>query len=418
MHLRRLHSAFTLGFLGLAVTLSVQALAEVQMQDSRLWRRARVIAVGQQVLSFETSYQKTTDRFSQDGLVEPLGSNYKRAVTWNQLLKAESNQGKADLRAYMRNNRLSESDVAATSSYRIEREEVGFGANWAYGLTSRWMIGLRMPLTLRTTRVRQQIDMMPTLARGANQSSQKSILRLSNAEMQKTVKSLAETELANSGYDSVPDQKESWDWGDISLMSQELLYSSYNWNWSVQQMVRFPTAQNPSLTDYIQSSNDEGQTDLGFTSMLDYQRQSWLLGWRLGYVAQLPDTTRVHLSSDSTQIDPNVRRDLGDWIWSSLDGELRISRGFALNAEHSFLTKSRDSYKGDSGQAIDYKALENNTDEQLQQTRFGILYRLGPSTTRDGVMSRWVASIDYTYPWIGHNAMDASRTSLELINYF
>lgn len=400
---------------------SMFARAEVRFEDSRTWRRATLINAGQQVFSLQSSFQEVSERFTASGEVEPLGSRYSRTLTWNQLVQADT-VGRADLQNYMRQNGLSGNDIAATSSYEVSRQELGFGVNWAYGLTENWMIGLQVPLTLRTTRVRQHVELTPDLARGAGQAGQKSILGLKANDVRARVKELAEAQLANSGYDNIPEQKQSWDFGDISLLSQEGLYDSYNWTWALQEQVRFPTAQTAAMSDYIQSSMDEGTVNLGITSMLDYQQRRWTYGFRLGYVAQLPDSARMRGREDAntttSQVDPKVRRDLGDWLWTALDTEYRLSRKWDFNAEYAFLTKGKDKYSGNTFSAAEYASLSENTDQQLHQTRLGVLYRLGAESSRSGVMNKWVASLDYTYPWIGHNAMEASRTSLELINYF
>lgn len=378
------------------------AQAEVRVESSRLWNRARLINPGQKIWSFQTSFQESSKRFASDGSLEPLGQVSSRAVTWAQLLQSESAQGRADLRASMRKRGVSESDVAATAEYTVERKEYSLEANWAFGLTKDWMIGLRLPLALRTTRVRENIEMVPTLVGGR-------------------VRQLAEEQLSNSGYDHIPDQKQSWDWGDISLLSQHSLWAASRWQASMQEMVRFPTAQSPSITDYIQSSSDEGQTDLGVTLLADYNRARWLGGVRLGYVVQLPDTTRVRTpltSSAAAPRSPTVNRNLGDWVWSSLDLEYKLARNWDINGEHTILSKARDSYSGDVLTGSEYAHLADHSDQQLQQSRLGILYRIGGKGFRDGVLNRWTTAIDFTYPWGGRNATEASRTSLEVISYF
>jgi hypothetical protein len=393
--------------------------AEVRFEGSHVWRHARLLTPGQQLLSLQTSYQNVTDRFAADGRLEPMGGAYGRKVTWGQLVRAESSQGRAELRNYMRQKGVGDNDVAATSTYKVTREEIGLELNWAYGLTSNWMIGLRLPLVRRTTRVQQHIAMVPDLALGARQKLNGSFLGGGDAVGDR-VAELAQGELANSGYDRVPDEKQSLEWGDISLMSQEGLYQTYHWRWSLQQALRFPTAQNPSLSDYIQMSNDEGQVDLGATSMVEYQSGRWTTGWRVGYVAQLPDTPRMRVpdGGQGTRVEPTVRRDLGDWIWTSLDGEVRLTRRWDFNLEHSLLSKARDHYTGSSLPAEDYEALAMNTDQQLQQTRLGFLYRPTAISVRDGVFNRWATAVDFTYPWIGRNAADASQASFEVISYF
>jgi hypothetical protein len=178
-------------------------------------------------------------------------------------------------------------------------------------------------------------------------------------------------------------------------------------------MVRVPTAQNPSISDYIQANDDQGQVDLGVTSLLDYRQRRWLAGVRFGYVSQLPDKVKMRVPGEVTgqTVNREVSRDLGDWAWASIDFEYEVTRSFEVSAEHSYLRKNRDHVSTDN-------IPTGNTFQQLQQSRVGVLYRLGETSSRSGVENKWVASAGYTYPWAGRNSMQASRTSVDIITYF
>ncbi|MGZ3722569.1 MAG: hypothetical protein ACXVA9_06545 [Bdellovibrionales bacterium] len=406
-----------LALLSASLMLPLMAQAEVRRDDSYLWRRAKTLVSGQQVFAFQSSYQNFSDRFTADGRVEPIGNQYARALTWNQLLKAEGANSK-DIEDYMAGAKVRGNDVAATSTYQVNRQEVGFGFNWAYGLMRNWMIGIDIPLTLTTTRVQRQVEMTPQLQQGAGTGSNQSMLSLEASQLRERVRKLAEQELNNSGYDSIPGQKQTWDFGDISLRSQEIIFKNYNWAWAAQELVRFPTAQNPSVSDYVQNSQDEGSVNLGISSMLDYQHKKSVYGLRVGYVSQLPDSARMHSAPGSSGVDPKVNRDLGDWVWAALDTEYHLSRAWEFNIEYSFLSKTKDHYSGDTFSNEDYARMAENTDQQLHQTRVGMLYRIGSGSSRGGVSNKWLAALDYSYPWIGHNASEAAKTSLEIINYF
>lgn len=389
------------------------------LSSSRVWHRARVISSGQQVWGVEASYQEYSDRFGADGSTQSLGRPFARTLTWKQLLNSDP-RGQAEVRNYMRKHSVNENDVAATAEFEVNRQESALSADWAYGLTSKWMIGFQLPLTYRRTRVSSSVHLSPVLAGAAiTRSSQRhSVLGLAQEDMRSKVKSLANQELQSSGYESVPSQRNSWDWGDIRLLSQVELTGNYAWTWSFQQMVRFPTARNPSVADYLQTNSDDGQVDLGLTSLVDFRLRRWTAGFRLGVVAQLPDSVRVHVPSNPRQIDPSVHRDLGDYGWTSLDVDRKVSRRFSLDAEYSFLKKTEDRYSGQSSEGSDYSLMGEGTGQELHQTRAGIQYRIGELSSRQGVENKWVASLGYTYPWIGRNSVDASRTSLELISYF
>jgi hypothetical protein len=392
--------------------------AEVSLQESRVWLRARTIADGQQVFSLQAGQQDLTQRFGADGRLQPLGRPYDRSLTWKQLLQTDAANQEV-VRDYMRQNHINENDTAATASYDVKRSDLSFTGAWAYGLTKHWMIGFQVPVTQHRTHVNTDVTLMPMLSQGPQRvATHRSLLALSPKDLHARLSALANQQLSENGYDGVPADKTNWAFGDISLLSQIQLTESYHWAWSLQQLVRLPTARNPNLSDYVQTNSDEGQTDVGLTSLLDYRARRMVSGFRIGYVAQLPDSVRMHDPAQPKDIDPSVHRDLGDYGWAALDTEFRVTRRLGLNAEYSYLKKAQDHYSGQSTDGGSYASLGEGSNEELHQTRVGMLYRLGDSSTRSGVENKWVASIAYTYPWIGRNASEASQASLELISYF
>lgn len=393
----------TLKNLGCALLLAFTTAvsAEVRHDNDYVWRRARPIASGQQAFSFQTSYQNFGTRFSDNGRVQPLGDPYARKLTWNRLLASDV-AGTNDVRDYMARNGLKGEEIAATSSYEVDRQEVGFGLNWAYGLTQNWMVGVVVPIRFVTTRMRQNVQVEGAVT----------------PAMRERLKQLADAELASDGFDQVPLQKQTWEFGDVSLLNQVEIARSPDWTWSVQQQLRFPTARSRSVAEYISFAEDQGSINLGFSSLLDYQFRKGVAGLRGGYVAQLADTVRMRGpgAGNGSAVDAHASRDLGDWFWGAVDGEVRIGRRVGMNLEHSFLTKARDRYAGDYFTADAYEKMADQSDQQLHQTRVGLLYKIGGLGSRLG--ERWMASVDYTYPWMGKNSSDAARTSFELINYF
>lgn len=403
----------------LSITIAVLfcapfAQAEVHFFDSRTWLRARTINPGQQVWSVQSSYQKISDRFTAGGKSQALGQPYRRAVTWRQLLESEKTvAGKAEMQDFMSARGIRDGDVAATASYDVSREEVGFHMNWAYGLMRRWMIGFNVPLVYRKTEARSRVEVSPHLSNSPR-------VKQASGGIKQKVREISEEQLRNSGYDQIPDQRSSWDWGDISLLSQISLLQNFNWQWSLQQVVRFPTARNPNLDEYIQMSDDSGQVDVGATSMIDFKTRRWTLGSRLGYVAQLPDTVRTRISDENNfrQVDPKVSRDLGDWWWVSGDIEFKYSRRVDLNLEHAYLNKIKDKYRGVSSTGVNYADFARNTDQEVHQTRIGLQYLLYNNGIRGGIEEKWVASLGYNYPWIGRNSLNASRATVDIMSYF
>ncbi|MGE4130638.1 MAG: hypothetical protein AB7F86_03325 [Bdellovibrionales bacterium] len=402
--------------LGAGLLCSSFAFAEIQPESSLLWRRARVAPLGQHLWSFQTSYQKSDSRFSTNGDSKPLGEPFARGVTWRQILDRQSDAtARAQLQSYMRSTGAREDDLAASAEYEVFREEMGLKLDWAYGLTSSWMIGFQMPLSYRRTYTQTHIKMSPSL-NGAIRTQK---LNQTAQDMSAEVREMAEQELSSRGYDDVPDQRLEWEPGDATLLSQISLLKGYTWQWSLQQMVRVPTSRNPDLDEYIRSESDNGQVDLGLTSLTDFQFQRWLLGTRMGYVAQLPDQIRGRVPGDASRnIDPKVGRDLGDWVFVSADSNYRLARRWSADFEYSYWRKWTDKFRGHASSGYEYSRLSRGTDSELHLSRFGLQYQMGSRTSRGRIESKWIAAIGYQHPWAGRNSANSDRATLDVINYF
>ena len=406
-----LRSPFIVISLVTVLGFASSALGEVQTPSSRIWNRSRIVTPGQKIWGFNTSYQRVNSRFSEAAGSEPLGAPFTRAITWDQLLAAEPTAaGRAELQSYMRSSGLSGSDVAATADYEVEQEDIAFRLDWAYGLTKRWMIGFEVPFVRRRTNVRTRITEASSLNGGMASGQKASLLSNPRDNVRSRMKDIAQRELKNSGYDDVPDQETEWQWGDINLISQWGLAEDYGWAWSLQTNVRFPAARNPSLDEYIQLSTDSGNVDWGVTSMIDFARRRWLVGWRLGYVVQVPDAVQGRSSGrDSRDIDPRMSRDLGDWAWTSIESEWRLSRRIDLIAEYAFLQKESDRLRG---------VTVRGSDQQLHLAKGGVQFDLSLPSARGGIESKWMAATTYTVPIAGRNSIDAGRVGFDLITHF
>lgn len=383
--------------------------AEVQFHDFRAWTRARVIPVGQQIWGFQTSYQNSADQFSSGGEVKPLGQGFRRQISWNQLLAATSGQDRRDLEGLMVRQGARESDVVATANYGVVREDVGFKVDWAYGLMRRWMVGFDVPVIHRKTTVDARIETVRSLPSFRSQR-----------DVNEKLREVTARELSNSGYDLVPEESTEWIWGDVTLLSQVSLMKSYNWQTALRQIIRLPTSRNPSLDEYIQTSDDSGQIDLGLSALADYRLRRMTVGFEGGYVAQLPDSLRARVSGSQNvrEIDPKVQRDLGDYTFGSVNLDYKFRRRTGILFEYSYLYKMADRYSGRSSDGFEYSTLGKNTEQDIHQTKVGLRYDLLSEGRRGGITDAWTATVAYNYPMAGHNVTRAGRATFDILRYF
>lgn len=412
--------------LGVLLLASVGAQAELRWSESFLWNQARVLSPGQNSWSFQTQYEDVNSRYGGGGQVTNLGAPYARTWSWNEIINGEQEDAvRADLKSYMKENGLRPDQIAAMSDFEIDRRETTFGLSWAYGLTENWMIGLKLPLTYAETTIKSTTKYTSGLGQALAHSAKSGTARasLSDGEMRGKVQSAIDSQLSSRGYDSVPERSRQLVFRDISLLSQILLKRTQDWVFSLQQFVRFPTAQNLNVADYIQMSKDEGQMDLGLTALANFVLNRWSFSGRVGYVDQLADSIKMRVPVDTGDgmrriIERDVKRDLGDGWLGAIDAYYKSNRRLIFNAGYQMQFKSRDRYDGGLYSRTAYNRLEAGTDQQLYLTRIGVSYLMGKPWQRNGIEDKWITSLNIYTPLTGRNVSRTSSASLELRTYF
>jgi hypothetical protein len=402
----------------LALLLGFSAGADLQWDDNFAWNRARIITPGQQSWSFRTSYQHSQSRFSTDGTVQNLGQPFGRAWTWAEILAGESNEtARAQLDSDRRARRLSLNDLAASSDFNLQRNETTFEIAWAYGLTTRWMIGLSAPISMVDTRIQTNTTMTPSLSGAFRDLGSKG-----DADIRSHVQSAVQHRLTQEGYDQLQPRQQNVIVGDFSLLSQVALVQTLDWVFSLQQLVRIPSAPNGSVSDFIRLSRDDGQIDLGLTAMVDHQWRRFLFGAKLGYVAQLPDVQKMRVPVSSSDqnvelVDRSVNRDLGDLVTTSFETFYNLNSRWSVNGAYLGFFKSRDRYSGNDSAAA-YWRMSDDSNQSLHLARAGFSYVVGQPTTRSGLERKWVANVNVYQPLSGRNVTDGATAAVELQAYF
>jgi hypothetical protein len=383
--------------------------ADVLLPDSRLWQRADTVTPGQRKWSFQIGHQDLTTRM--DSKASPLGRPFARALTWGQLMKANP-KNREEIQSYMTRRNLNEADYLAYQQYEVDRRETTLRLEWAYGFSRNWMFGFQLPVVHRQTVATSRITIEPKALAATEDGP--AVLSSSPGDLRSVLNKTVQQELGQAGFEQVPQKSDSWDLGDLTLFNQVAILNRVDWTWSIQQVTRLPMARNPSLSNYLRTNTDDGQIDLGLSSMVDYRIARMVFGFRLGGVTQLPD--RLSMRSDADQIERNMKRNLGDWIWASVDSDYRISDSLSVNVEQSFLSKEGDRYEGDTTK---YLNLGKDTSQQLHQSRFSFFYRVNARSVIPQREKQLTASIGYAHPWLLNAPLGLSgRAYVELISSF
>lgn len=374
--------------------------------ESPLWRSARVLPQGQHRWSARAGGQVVNDRFDAQGEEVDLGANYSKRWTWGDLLRAQRNKASQDeLLQYMEQNNISQNDYAATSGFNIEREEMNFDVSWAYGMTSRWMFGLFVPVSQVTTRVASNIQVEERSAQNFKISTQQ------NKDVEGMVEELVRSEIAGQGYREVPTERQQWVWGDISLLNQYQAYSTENVRWSFQQVLRMPTSRNPSLSDFALASRDEGQIDIGLSQFVERSFGRFTGVFAMGYVNQLPGPIRVPGAGGEGQPDDReIVRDLGDLWWSGVESRYDLSSWLRLSGAYRYFYKEPDQFRLDQ--------VVKDQSQEAHLARVVASYVFSPTETRYGIEKKWLLNFQLQSTLAGTNTDRVTSAALELQTYF
>ncbi len=366
---------------------------------------------GQHLWSGRAGGQVISNRYSSQGEQISLGSQHKRAWTWGELLNSQSNKSDQDeILQYMKQNDLTENDQAAVSGFDIQREEVNFDMSWAYGMTSRWMFGLFIPVAQVTTKVASTVDVDGRTSSSFRTFAQSHGGKTENVE--RLVEDLVRSEIESQGYREIPTERQQWIWGDISLLNQYLVFSGVDTRWSLQQVLRMPTSRNPSLNDFALASRDEGQIDLGFTQFLERDFGSVTGVFGAGYINQLPGPIRVsQRDSDSTAIrDREVERNLGNIWWAGAESRFRLTPRLNFSGAYRYFYKEPDTLHLD--QVI------KSESQQAHLARLVTSYVFLPGDTRYGIERKWLVNFQVQSTLAGVNTDQLTSATIDIQTYF
>lgn len=399
-------------FLFTLVVFNCSVQAELEWRESNLWQSAQVLSQGQHRWAARVGQKSVDKKFNSQGTSEDLGASYQKEWAWKEVLSAEKNlDNQVALSEYMETNGISPDDIAATSEIEVKREEVLLDFSWAYGVTKRWMFGFFMPISHVTTNSRPNIHVNPQ-AVTAVQRTQKAP-SMSNNEASKVVEGLVEAQVANQGFRSISEETKQWVWGDLSLLNQFLVYEGEDQKVSFQQVLKIPTSRNPSLSDYIQTSRDDGQIDLGISGYYDYYYRAATMTASVGYLNQLPGTVKSTRFDENNQRvnDIDVRRDLGDLLWAGADLKWSFNSKWAVSGGYRYFDKGKDKFDSELGSSA-------SNAQSLQVLRFVTNYVFTPVEERYHIEKKWAVNMQVQSALAGREADQATTATLELQTYF
>lgn len=382
------------------------------------WDRARVIPQGQSQFHIRYTTHQTQQIFGNNGDSENLGAGYQDVVRFSELGSHEDNS--SSFLGVLRNEGVSPDAPAWTTEYALETQETTAELLWTKGVTSSWMIGVRVPfiesstkISAKTTPSESYLKLQEKYQKSRGPKGSEVIETLQTSDEQK------DQLFAQNDWNPVEETSVTRGLGDVELLSQFQMIQTTQYLASFRQRIVAPTGKSTTPYDYIQPSAVDGQTDIGADLLLDFRPTDvWTLTTSVGYTVQLADnqSLRIPVENQSRlvwQIDPDTERDLGDYWTARINSTWRLARRWWALAGIEHLNKQPDQYKGQVFSADQYEVLSEATAEERNLARVGV--RVASPVWKHGLLdqSRWFAGVEYIKVVSGRNTPEIEATSIE-----
>lgn len=385
-----------------------------------VWSHARILKPSQQHFEVTLHSFSNTERFGASGNTEPIGTPYLQSQSYQNMIEAAGVDG-LELRSILEKEGVNLSSTVSTTEFQLEGSESQIAATWSRGLTSRWMVGARVPYIQSKTQIQTQTRWSPGYLKLREKlNSHESTLSSAEERLEESrVQNFSEND-----WDEVSDEISYQGLGDIELLSQWLLGSTAQWKGAFRQRIHVPTGKNQDPYTYIKPNTADGQLDLGADILVDYSpTKKFLVTGIFGYTLQMADKQAVRIPDQSGspanwKVDYEVERDLGDIFLGQFNTELYIFEKLSLHTGYEYSFKSSDSYSGSKFQAWQYEALGTNSEQKKELARIGIKYHSRSWRTGEVGQGQLVAGLEYLSIVAGENTPKIDAAAFDLSFFY
>jgi len=345
-----------------------------------------------QIQSFTTEISETIDANTD---TRALGSSLNVTVKLKDLIDGKSSAtDRVSTRAYLKRvygKSYDEDEVMGTTYGEINVRLTTTVPILAYGLTDLWTIAVAIPVIYSNIDVTTGFVPSKRAKALINKVLLNDHRRGSARKAERDSRNPIRKKFVDKGYD--PNySSEKTEIGDVVWINKVQIDKTDSYAVALQPSLVFPTGRRKSIHDPFDIGSGDGQFDLGLKAIADFYVSSRItLTGSVGYVAQLPDKKAFRIpesenESLSSDIDPEVERDLGDISQIKLSARMGLFGvdGLSMMTAYSLATKRRDKYRGDQYELHRYKLLEEGTDQTLEAGQLGFGYSTVPLYRKEG----------------------------------
>ncbi len=312
---------------------------------------AKVLPKGVRNLRYNSIYAGANEKFSSAGSIVPVGNAFNVNVSYNKLIDGQDSKLQKGLFQGYLNREGKNLDSSAGETTGVVNVEVDAKVPvFAMGVTRKWTAAIIVPIVTIKTNV------------GTGFIASESFKKLANKLVRDGKKFKAE-EARDKSNKAIDNKIEKYNYrplrnqvkdvlGDIRLVNKVQLTNKKNHAIALTGSLVFPTGKESDIDEVVDPTAGDGQIDYGMGIVADWYFNSQLsFSGKIAYMVQAPDTTakRIPEVFDSTltpDIDPQVKRDLGNMAYASLGASYLTDLGISLKSQYSFQYKEEDTYRG------------------------------------------------------------------------
>jgi hypothetical protein len=387
------------------------------------YNNAQVLPKNIRNFTYMGVYVEPGKKFGNNGRTESLGQGFNRSITFRDMIDGEKDAvKKGQLAGYLAGKGYGYDEAIGNTTGLVNASVYAHAPVLALGVTKKFTIAIVVPYkdiqvdvdssAIASDRLNALADKLEKEGKGDDANKLRS--QYMNAINKK---------LTDNGYQELQGfEKKSL--GDIKVIGKYQLTNKKDFAMALIPSLTLPTGETKDINKIVDIEGGDGQLDIGLAWSTDYYlNRDFTLNTTLSYTNQLSDhqALRVAEKSDSTispDIDPRVKRDLGDLYALSFGGSYSMFEGFKLLGAYTLSYKERDKYEGAMFDSERYKWMSINSEQNMQTVQAGFGYDTISLYRRKKFPIPMGTQLNMTNILSGKNVVKDTMTSLNISLFF
>ena len=386
---------------------------------------AKVLPKGVRNITYKGIYLQGNNKFSNSGQKVALGDSFNSDLTFQDLVENESTESaQASAAALIQSLGYDLNQGIGGSTGKLNVAVNTHTPIIAYGISKKLTGAIAIPIISSKTSVDVGSVSNNTFQGAIDKATLSGYGNISKAaEIQKKYANATNNKISDYGYKPLENESKT-ELGDVKLVAKYQLVNKPLYRLSLDGTTTLPTGREKDVNKVVDVASGDGQSDIGLGLSGDFHLSSkFTLSAAASYTAQLKDSEelRIPIKEDSQlspDIDPNVRRNLGDIIATHAGGSVSIFEALSFGTAYSYQRKSADSYEGTLYSSERYGWLSKNSKQEMHSILASISYDTISAYRKKKFAIPMEATLNYSHVLQGKNVISDPVTTFDLKIYF